>query len=165
MTKIENGWEVFCSIGCCMSWHNSRVDCHPKHLLGGEPKLQLLLYIMCAIVFSSTPLTLVRHFASHSSTSDFPNFSSSHSVPSLYAVLCIWWPSASIFSSGQTELLRNVPLFNGWPSGPQHGSISPSLTVRRLSFWKWEGGDSFQTTFPYNSLCLCSLHQHCGAVS
>lgn len=62
------------------------------------------------------------------------NFSSSLVVPSLDAVLCVRWPSATILGSGQTELLRNVPVFNSRPSGPQHGSTSPSLTARGLSF-------------------------------
>lgn len=86
---------------------------------------------------------------SHSCASDFPNFSSSPLVSSPYVALCIRWPSATTPGSGQTELLRNVPLFNGWPSGPQHGSTSPSLTARGLSFWRREGVEgSFQTNFP-----------------
>lgn len=86
---------------------------------------------------------------SHSCASDFPNFSSSPLVSSPYVALCIRWPSATTLGSGQTELLRNVPLFNGWPSGPQHGSTSPSLTARGLSFWRREGVEgSFQTNFP-----------------
>lgn len=113
-------------------------NCYPKHQ-GSKIKTTPADHSdMCAFVFPLTPPTLARHFASHSSTSDFPNFSSSPFVSSRYVALCIRWPSAGILGSGQTELLRNVPPFNGRPSGPQHGSTSPSLTARGLSFW-WRG--------------------------
>lgn len=79
--------------------------------------------------------------------------------PPLWSPPCMWcsclrWPWAGVLGTGQTELLRNVPLFNGWPIGPQHGSVSPPLTVGGLC---GKAGAPCRQLFPFNSRHLCSL--------
>lgn len=124
--------------------------------------------IIRSVRFSSTPFNSCLSFRSWLLHIRFSQLFPLPFHPySPYVALRIWWPSVSMLGSGQTELLRNVPLFNGQPSEPQHGSISPSLTARGLWFFDegTVGESGFQTSFPYNSHCLCCLHRCCGAVS